>query len=177
MKRTVIVRRDYLHYIPKYNRYEKRHRNIPAHVSPCFRVKTGDQVIIGQCRYNFQKMGLKLFLCVLKKHDIFERIIDLFLKQWDSMYSKLTQSKKQVELQAKKHSVTTNRKKKRNWDCFFVEFPLIIIQQTHISWKKNLNYFTRENCPVILFFIIYSQNWSFKKIILKTQKLLCVFNN
>jgi small subunit ribosomal protein S11e len=31
-------------------RYEKRHSNIPAHVSPCFRVKEGDHVIIGQCR-------------------------------------------------------------------------------------------------------------------------------
>ncbi|KAF9584617.1 hypothetical protein BGW38_005847, partial [Lunasporangiospora selenospora] len=26
MKRTVIVRREYLHFIPKYNRYEKRHK-------------------------------------------------------------------------------------------------------------------------------------------------------
>nr|WCZ58433.1 40S ribosomal protein S11 [Paratrimastix eleionoma] len=51
MKRTLIVRRDYLHYISKYNRYEKRHHNIAAHVSPCFKdVKEGDQVIIGQCR-------------------------------------------------------------------------------------------------------------------------------
>lgn len=32
-------------------RYEKRHSNIPAHISPCFRVKEGDHVIIGQCRY------------------------------------------------------------------------------------------------------------------------------
>lgn len=32
------------------NRYEKRHSNIPAHISPCFRVKEGDHVIIGQCR-------------------------------------------------------------------------------------------------------------------------------
>ncbi|PPD84103.1 hypothetical protein GOBAR_DD18961 [Gossypium barbadense] len=31
-------------------RYEKRHSNIPAHISPCFRVKEGDHVIIGQCR-------------------------------------------------------------------------------------------------------------------------------
>ncbi|WOK91607.1 hypothetical protein Cni_G00298 [Canna indica] len=30
--------------------YEKRHSNIAAHVSPCFRVKEGDHVIIGQCR-------------------------------------------------------------------------------------------------------------------------------
>ncbi|GLI58731.1 hypothetical protein VaNZ11_000485 [Volvox africanus] len=50
MNRTIIVRRDYLHYIKKYGRYEKRHRNISAHVSPCFRVKEGDSVVIGQCR-------------------------------------------------------------------------------------------------------------------------------
>ncbi|XP_021725495.1 40S ribosomal protein S11-3-like isoform X4 [Chenopodium quinoa] len=33
-----------------HQRYKKRHSNIPAHVSPCFRVKEGDHVIIGQCR-------------------------------------------------------------------------------------------------------------------------------
>ncbi|GFS42622.1 nucleic acid-binding, OB-fold-like protein [Actinidia rufa] len=33
-----------------YGWYEKRHSNIPAHISPCFRVKEGDHVIIGQCR-------------------------------------------------------------------------------------------------------------------------------
>lgn len=50
MMRTIIVRRNYLHYVKKYQRYEKRHSNIPAHISPCFRVKEGDHVIIGQCR-------------------------------------------------------------------------------------------------------------------------------
>jgi len=50
MKRTVIVRRDYLHYIKKYNRFEKRHTNIPAHISPCFRINENDEVVIGQCR-------------------------------------------------------------------------------------------------------------------------------
>jgi len=50
MKRTVIVRRDYLNYMPKYARYEKRHTNIPAHVSPAFHPKEGDSVIIGGCR-------------------------------------------------------------------------------------------------------------------------------
>jgi small subunit ribosomal protein S11e len=50
MQRTVVVRRDYLHYVPKYNRYEKRHRNIPAHLSPAFSVKEGDIVVIGECR-------------------------------------------------------------------------------------------------------------------------------
>lgn len=79
MIRTIIVRRNYLHFVKKYqrqeswhydgflflhcilvnlfsflrfgfSRYEKRHSNIPAHISPCFRVKEGDHVIIGQCR-------------------------------------------------------------------------------------------------------------------------------
>jgi len=50
MTRTIIVRRDYLHWVKKYNRYEKRHRNIPAHCSPAFLVKVGDPVTIGECR-------------------------------------------------------------------------------------------------------------------------------
>eukprot|EP01115_Flamella_aegyptia_P012423 TRINITY_DN6199_c0_g1_i1.p1 TRINITY_DN6199_c0_g1~~TRINITY_DN6199_c0_g1_i1.p1 ORF type:complete len:157 (-),score=60.42 TRINITY_DN6199_c0_g1_i1:41-511(-) len=50
MKRTIVIRRDYLHFVPKYNRFEKRHTNIPAHCSPCFKVKEGDVVTIGQCR-------------------------------------------------------------------------------------------------------------------------------
>ncbi|KEZ42227.1 hypothetical protein SAPIO_CDS6080 [Scedosporium apiospermum] len=50
MHRTVIVRREYLHFIKKYSRYEKRHKNLAVHVSPCFRVEEGDQVTVGQCR-------------------------------------------------------------------------------------------------------------------------------
>ncbi|EIM83521.1 40S ribosomal protein S11 [Stereum hirsutum FP-91666 SS1] len=50
MTRTLVIRRDYLHYIPKYNRYEKRHRNLAAHVSPAFRAEVGDIVTVGQCR-------------------------------------------------------------------------------------------------------------------------------
>ena len=50
MRRTIIIRRDYLHYIPKYSRYEKRHTNIAAHCSPAFLVKEGDRVTIGECR-------------------------------------------------------------------------------------------------------------------------------
>lgn len=51
MKRTCVIRRDYLHYIKKYNRFEKRHRNISAHISPAFiDAEVGDQAIIGQCR-------------------------------------------------------------------------------------------------------------------------------
>lgn len=50
MHRTIIIRRDYLHYVSKYNRFEKRHKNVAAHVSPAFRVEEGDVVTVGQCR-------------------------------------------------------------------------------------------------------------------------------
>merc|ERR1712037_64988 len=50
MKRTIIIRRDYLHYTKKYRRFEKRHKNIAVHCSPAFNVKEGDIVTIGQCR-------------------------------------------------------------------------------------------------------------------------------
>ncbi|XP_033101420.1 40S ribosomal protein S11-like [Anneissia japonica] len=51
MDRTIVIRRDYLHYIKKYNRFEKRHKNLSVHLSPCFRdVKLGDVVTVGECR-------------------------------------------------------------------------------------------------------------------------------
>merc|ERR1712072_1591275 len=50
MKNTITVRRDYLHYITKYRRYEKRHKMISAHCSPAFEPMAGDEVIIGECR-------------------------------------------------------------------------------------------------------------------------------
>ena len=51
MKRTIIVRRDYLQFVSKYRRFEKRHRNLAVHVSPAFvNVSEGDVVTIGQCR-------------------------------------------------------------------------------------------------------------------------------
>lgn len=50
MHRTIIIRRDYLHYIKKFKRYEKRHNHLAAHCSPAFRVAPGDVVTVGQCR-------------------------------------------------------------------------------------------------------------------------------
>ena len=51
MKNTIIVRRDYLHFVKKYQRYQKHHHNIPAHCSPAFkRITEGDIATIGQCR-------------------------------------------------------------------------------------------------------------------------------
>jgi small subunit ribosomal protein S11e len=50
MTRTIVIRRDYLHFVTKYNRFEKRHKTITAHCSPAFRLKSGDVVTVAQCR-------------------------------------------------------------------------------------------------------------------------------
>ena len=50
MKNTIIIRRNYLHYIKKYNRFEKRHKNVAVHCSPAFEPKDGDIITAGQCR-------------------------------------------------------------------------------------------------------------------------------
>nr|QLA09577.1 40S small subunit ribosomal protein uS17 [Euglena gracilis]6ZJ3_SU Chain SU, Ribosomal protein uS17 [Euglena gracilis] len=50
MFRTVVVRRNYLHYQKKYKRYEKRHKNWSVHISPAFDFSIGDEVVFGQCR-------------------------------------------------------------------------------------------------------------------------------
>lgn len=50
MDKTAVVRRDYLHYVPKLKRYERRRSHIPAHDPPCINVKEGDLVRIAECR-------------------------------------------------------------------------------------------------------------------------------
>ncbi|MGQ9721201.1 MAG: 30S ribosomal protein S17 [Candidatus Jordarchaeum sp.] len=50
MQNTVIVRRDYLWYVKKYRRYERRHSHTPAHRPSCIDVKVGDVVKIMECR-------------------------------------------------------------------------------------------------------------------------------
>jgi small subunit ribosomal protein S17 len=48
--KTVIVRREYLHYIPKYERYERRHSRTAAYNPECINAKEGDIVTIAECR-------------------------------------------------------------------------------------------------------------------------------
>jgi len=50
MMGTVVVERNYLHYISKFNRYEKRSSKLHAHMSPCIHAKVGDTVKIAECR-------------------------------------------------------------------------------------------------------------------------------
>lgn len=50
MDKTVVVRRDYQLYVPKFKRYERRHSHINAHNPPCLGVKEGEHVRIAECR-------------------------------------------------------------------------------------------------------------------------------
>jgi len=50
MQSTVVVERNYLHYLPKYERYERRRKRISAHSPPCIEVNKGDAVRIAECR-------------------------------------------------------------------------------------------------------------------------------
>jgi len=50
MSRTVIVERNYLHLVPKYERYERRRSRTAAHNPACIDAKKGDKVKIAECR-------------------------------------------------------------------------------------------------------------------------------
>jgi len=50
MARTVVVEREYLRYLQKFERYEKRTKRFKAHSPPCLGLKAGDRVTIIECR-------------------------------------------------------------------------------------------------------------------------------
>lgn len=50
MGKTVVVERNYLKYMQKYERYEKRSSRYVAHAAPCLGLKVGDKVTIMECR-------------------------------------------------------------------------------------------------------------------------------
>jgi len=50
MKKAVVVEREYLVYVRKYMRYERRRSRIHAYLPPCIDVSPGDTVLIGETR-------------------------------------------------------------------------------------------------------------------------------
>jgi len=50
MERSARVQREYLRYVPKYERYEKRTSSYNVHAPPCLNVQVGDRVKIMECR-------------------------------------------------------------------------------------------------------------------------------
>ncbi|HWQ48517.1 MAG TPA: 30S ribosomal protein S17 [Methanosarcina sp.] len=50
MDNTVVIERQYMKLVPKYQRYEKRRSKVHAHNPPCISAKVGDIVTIAECR-------------------------------------------------------------------------------------------------------------------------------
>ncbi len=49
-QKTAIIEKDYQHYLPKYERYERRHSRMAAFNPECIAAKEGDTVLIAECR-------------------------------------------------------------------------------------------------------------------------------
>ena len=51
-KNTVILRRDYIQFIKKYQRYERRHSRLACHLPEClwYEINVGDTVLVGESR-------------------------------------------------------------------------------------------------------------------------------
>ncbi len=50
MQNTVVVERTLLHYVPKYERYEKRKSRYMVHAPPCLKVTDGKRVRMAETR-------------------------------------------------------------------------------------------------------------------------------
>lgn len=49
-QKTAIIEKRYLHYLPKYERFERKHSRIAAYNPECIGAKEGDRVKIAECR-------------------------------------------------------------------------------------------------------------------------------
>jgi len=51
-RKTVIIRQDYVQFIKKYQRYERRNSRMACHLPECLRneINIGDRVIVGESR-------------------------------------------------------------------------------------------------------------------------------
>jgi small subunit ribosomal protein S17 len=49
-RKMAVIRHDYIYYVKKYKRYERRSNLIHAYVPPCIDIKEGDKVVIGETR-------------------------------------------------------------------------------------------------------------------------------
>src|SRR5512136_1902533 len=65
MQGTVIVEREYMRFLPKFERYEKRTSKYHAHAPPCFQTKLGDKVSIMECRPLSKKVS---YVVIENKH-------------------------------------------------------------------------------------------------------------
>lgn len=49
-KRTAIIEVNFVKFVPKYERYERRKSRIPVHLPSCMQINVGDKVRVSECR-------------------------------------------------------------------------------------------------------------------------------
>jgi len=49
-KQTVVLQREFMQKVPKYNRSERRRGKVHAHLPPCIDLKEGDTASVAECR-------------------------------------------------------------------------------------------------------------------------------
>lgn len=69
MRKAAVVTHEWLHYIPKYKRYERRRRRMRVRVPECIEVKPGDKVIIAETRPLSKTIA---WVVIGKKEDVTE---------------------------------------------------------------------------------------------------------
>jgi small subunit ribosomal protein S17 len=50
MENTAVIEREYLRFIQKYERFEKRTRRMNVHAPPCLSLEVGNRVSVMECR-------------------------------------------------------------------------------------------------------------------------------
>jgi small subunit ribosomal protein S17 len=69
MHKAAVVTHEWLYYIRKYNRYERRRRRMRVRVPECIEVKPGDKVIIAETRPLSKTIA---WVVIGKKEDVVE---------------------------------------------------------------------------------------------------------
>jgi len=69
MHKAAVVTHEWVHYISKYNRYERRRRRMRVRVPECIEVKPGDKVIIAETRLLSKTIA---WVVIGKKEDVTE---------------------------------------------------------------------------------------------------------
>ncbi len=68
MNKTLVLRRDFLHLVKKYDRYEKRHGSISARNPTCIDAQAGDFVRVMECRHIAKNVSFVVIEKLAKKN-------------------------------------------------------------------------------------------------------------
>jgi small subunit ribosomal protein S17 len=50
MQHSILVKKEFMHYVKKFERYEKRSSTFSVHCPPCIKVAVGDKIKIAECK-------------------------------------------------------------------------------------------------------------------------------